>query len=63
MKLIMIDQAHKSRRSPVSTIAEDLLYIIATVITIVALLVIVVDVISISDNAPQDPSTLRGSDE
>ena len=63
MKLIMIDQAHKSRRSPSSTVAEDLLYIIATIITIVALLVIVVDVISVSDKAPQAQSTLRKSDE
>ena len=60
MKYIMIDQAHKNRRSPLSILAEDLLYIIATVITIVALLVIVVDVISVTDNAPQDHAFFTG---
>ncbi|TAN71582.1 MAG: hypothetical protein EPN17_00830 [Methylobacter sp.] len=52
MKLIMIDQAHKSRRRTLPTVIEDLLYVVATVIAIVAMLATVVDVISIPDSAP-----------
>lgn len=58
MKMIMIDQVHRSNRrlSTVTPTLEDIICVVVVAVAIVAVLATIVDVISIDDGGDIQPS-------